>query len=269
MSQLFTEVNVLAELLAGRKPIWERQGTLLPVGGGISTGTEIPPPSRTTDGIELNNATTTLVAVDLRADVSKRTCRVTFLTVDLTGSYRTVINGNILVFVSAASDLNDLIIGWRDLINATAPTNTIVVARGEDTIGATSAPLFDTLVIEGLTPVDYSCFLDTSGSAVILGTLDPFSAKATVFVTYRPLDASEDPEALWRTVPGALYDIDTDNFVARVATAGADRIYVQVTDVRGIAGDGTNVFINPNLFRYAARITIGPAGLETATPSVV
>lgn len=261
MPDLFTTVNQLSILAIGRRVQWVRQTLPALTGSGTPAGASIPKPSSPTDGHFLQNSPTTLIAIDLREVPTVKTCKVTVPTVDLTGTYTTIVDGNLVTFVAAAADLNALIIAWRDFINASAPTNTIVIASGEDSTGAGGT--FDTLVIKGLTVTDYSLVIAaTTGTGVVAGVYDASSAMARLFGTHKSFSSTGDPIALWHKANDALYQIDTDNFIERFDTAGLDRGYVELFEVRGHALDGVGTSAS---FIYAARVTFGPSVQETAT----
>ena len=90
-----------------------------------------------------------MVAVDLRALLTVRECKIKVTTTDLTGTYRTIVNGNIVDFVAAQANLNDLIIAWRAALIADVPTNAIVGVSTEASTGVASA--LDTIVLTSKT----------------------------------------------------------------------------------------------------------------------
>lgn len=255
---IFLLVNQLSVLLAGRRPQWVRQTEAI-TGSGTAEGGSTPKPNGQNDGKSLQNSPSTLIAIDLRETPAVRTCRVTLSAVDLTGTYVTYINDSTTTFVAAAVDENALLIAWRDAINASVPTNTFVVASVEDVAGLGA---FDTLVIKGLTATDYGLGVEsTVGTGVLVGSYDSSSAKARFFATHKSFSSASDPVSLWHHPLDAVYDINTDNFIERFDTAGLDRGYVELTEVRGNPLDGAGASAS---FSYAARVTLGPAVQETA-----
>lgn len=260
MSDIFLLVNQLSVILAARRPQWVRQTeVLVGAGSSASAGATNGFPVASTSGVNLQNTTTALVAIDLREDPAFRTCKIAFNVIDLTGTYRTVIDGNGFSHVAAAADLNALIIGWRDAINASAPTNTIVTATGEDSTGLGGD--FDTLVIRGIGSADYAMEISTpAGTGTLIGTYDASTAKAQMYYTAKSFSPTGDPVALWHAGAGSFFDLNTTNFIERFSVAGLERGYVHLTEVRGHPLDAAP----GNQFIFAARVAFGPAVQETA-----
>lgn len=264
MADLFLLANQLSILLAARKPQWTRQPVTLANDSASPLIQSTPRPSGTSDGRNLENTTTSLLAIDLREDPSKRTCRITFGSIDLTGTYRVVVDGVTVNHVAAAADLNALIVAWRDALNADGAINTIVTAFAEDSSG--SGGDADTLVIRGDAVADYSLAIDTpAGTGILNGSFDASTGTARAYFTHRSTNNTAiDPVALWHASNNATWTLTNENFVERLDVAGLERGFIELTAIKGQASDAAVTTTNANTLTYAVGVTWGPAVQETS-----
>jgi hypothetical protein len=252
-ADIFELVNQLSVLLAARRPQWVEQ--LIPVGGYL--------PAQTTDtpvgagaGVSLQDSPRSTVIIDLRRNNAFRTVRITVRVVDLTSTYRVTIDGTNVDYSAVGDlDLEDLVQGWRDLINVTAPANTVVTARTEDT---NASGTDDTLVIEGDTALGYAFGVDvTVGAGEVDAIADASTAQAHLWFSAKPVTSS-DPDAIWRQANGAAYPVARRGFIERFDTGGLDRAFVELAEITG----NTDTVGAPSTLKYYAQITVGPAVLE-------
>ena len=121
-ADIFDTNNILAILLAGRRPEWIRQGDLVYPNG-------LPDAA---SGVALRDSPRTQVLLDMREQVRHRICRVNIRVPEPTGTYRTTIDGTNVDF--AAVGLNQLAVltGIMNALNADATVNLVITASLED-----------------------------------------------------------------------------------------------------------------------------------------
>lgn len=253
MADPFNLVNQLSILLAGRRPEWIRQ---------FDAAYPNPLPDDSS-GVALRDAPRTQIMVDMREEIRHRTARVAIRVLDLTATYRATIGGANVDYVAADATVTEVLEGWRDAINVAPPP---VTATLEDFDGT------PVLKIVGDTDVDYSFAVSVpAGTAELDAAADPVSADFAVYLHDKPpkaqpiavpnAAATGFPAALlgsgdWRRPNGAVYAAGVDGFADFFDTAGYDRVYVRLTTVAGVGGDGA---AGSDTFTLTPRITVGPS----------
>lgn len=248
MADTFTLATELAVLLAGRKPNWKQQ---------VVSNALTAPPEETTDGAYLDDAPRTLVAVDLREDVHRRTARITIPTLSIGDDFTLTINGGTAVYDSVGDlDLDEVVAGFAAAINADADVNTVVLATAvkgsDDTVVVGTR---DSVKITGLTAADYTIDVTDNGTSVVAVAADPVTATLRMYFSLGAADGVTAPTG-WRRGPNS-YSITSTGFVERFDTAGLDRIFVQLEGLDVMPGDGTIVTAR------TPDVNIGPASLES------
>lgn len=230
-------------------------------------------------GVALKDSPNTKVKVDMREEVRHRTCRVAVRVLDIASTYRIFIDSNVVDFDAAgagATDLADVINGWRDAINADGTVGPLVTATSED---ADADGLVDTLLIRGdpfppgVGEADYSVSATvTVGTAELDVLADPTSASIRIYLTEKAPKAApiSVPTAAgfvgklgpgdWDQPNGAVYSTDFRGFTEEFGTAGFDRLYVELGNITSPIADGATP---PHTFTLTPRISVGPAIQET------
>lgn len=244
----FTLATELAILLAGRAPSWRSQ---------VVSSALTAPPVAVTDGAALDSAPRTLVAVDLREDVHRRTARLTIPTLSIGDDFTVTINGGTAVYDSVGdADLDEVVAGLAAAINADADVNTIVLAtavRASD--DATTVGVRDSVKIVGLTSADYTIDFTDNGTSVVACVADASTATLRLYFALATAPGVTLPDG-WRKAPTS-YSIDGQGFVERFDTAGLSRMFVMLSGLDGPSGDGAAVTVR------TPDVRIGPAVLET------
>ena len=269
MADLFTTLNEVSLLLAGRRPEWLSQPDANYPNGAPDASS----------GVGLKDSPRTQVMVDLREEARHMIVRISIRELDLTDTYTVTTNGNAVAFdaaAAAAATRADVIQGIADAMNASAPTNTIVDVEVEDR-GDTGAP--NTVKIIGILTPDYVLAVPaTAGAAEMDVATDattasiqiwyalkpPIAAGITIPNTTAPIPTMEGKFSSgdWRKPNGAVYaGLDITGFVEKFDTAGHDRLYVEVTALT----DSGGVVAAPNTKTIIPRVTIGPAINEVQT----
>ena len=278
-ADLFTTLNEVSILLAGRRPEWlTQQDLLIPNGLPIASS-----------GVPLKDSPRTQVLVDAREALAFRTVYIAVRVLDLTGTYRATVNGSNVDFdaaAAAAATRADVIQGWVDAINADVVVNLLVTAEALTLQGGSGV---DTIRIKGdkLAGADYTIGVSsTVGTPEMDVVADVSKVDFRIFVTLKPPTppgvavpstvasaptspgpAGGFPSDLvkfgagdWRNPNGAVYA--TNGFLGFAEifdTAGQDRLYVEATALTTPA----DVVAGPHTLTYLPRITIGPAILES------
>lgn len=226
-ADIFTVATQLAILQAGRTPVWATQS---------NTGSNLPPASAAS-GVPLQSAVRTLVHVSLRQDAHNRSGRLTIPSATLSGIYTVTINGIAVTFNAAgAPDLATVINGIAAAIVASGPASAIVTASA---IAVAGAGPHDAVSLVGVGEDDWSLDFGHSGAAVVVALAD--LTAATLRLWWAPgARVGSTPPQVW-TWSGETYALDRRGIVERFDSAGLDRLFLQVSDRIGHAGDGSIV----------------------------
>jgi hypothetical protein len=234
---LWDTVNLLGMLLVGREPEWVEQAA--------TTGA----PTSANDGVPLQDSPVAFLSVAMREEVIHRIARVTVSVLDLTDTYTVTIDGNNVDFdalAGGAVDLEDVIEGIRDAINADPVVSLIVVAEGVDADGDT---FLDTVKITGLAEPDYTIDISTAGGGALACAADATDADLRVWGWpggARRDQATTAPNG-WKQIAGETFaSLDYRGCYLRLErpVAGFTRLYVELFNVAG-AGDGPTVTYDP------------------------
>jgi hypothetical protein len=234
-ADIFTTATQLAILAAGRAPVWDEQ----------DADDALLPPSAASDGTNLQSAVRALVHVTLREDPHHRTA---YLNTDgtLTGTYTVTIDGTAVAYnATAGAPANEaaLVTAIAAAINADGTVGPLVTATAVDADGLTTGTLTQ-VRIRGDAEADYSIDFAHSAAAVITCVADLCSAEMRLWWSMGARAGSTAPTPwAWS---GEEYTIDRRGLVERFDTAGLSRLFVQVSNRQGHAGDGSSVtFADP------------------------
>lgn len=254
----FARANTLAELQVGRQPSW----------AALTLGNVAGIPDSVADGSPLSNAVVALLAVRPRVDAHRRKGVVT-VTHDATTTYTVTIDGTAISKATPTS-ADDCLIDLRDLIRAdttvgAAASSPTVSARcldsdGEVTEGtAAGGNAAVTLEVLGVVEDDWSLAVSVSGgSGTITASVD--AAAATVTLWGHPRDPGvQGLTEGWFRLPGGVFSLDGGGMLERFQVAAVDRLYPQLSNVTGVAGDGAGVT------QTVAVIAVGPAIVESSS----
>ena len=246
-SDIYTTATALAVLGAGRTPVWATQ----------ADAGSTAPPSLASSGVALQQALRTLVHVSLREAPHRRTARLTIPTLDLGDVYNVVIDGTTVGHDASSGDvdLEDTITGIAAAINADGTVGALVTATPVESDPGVSG--IDTVLIVGDGEADFSVdFTSPSLTAVLACVADLAHATARLWwlVGARP---GSSPPTLW-AASGDEVAVGRRGYVERFDSAGLDRLFVQLSERAGVAGDGSIV-------TYPAPvISIGPCLAENS-----
>jgi len=244
MATMYELANLLATLMVGRDPKWTNQATF--------TGA----PDTADDGVDLENCPKTLVDVQMRTEIHRRTALVTIATLDLTATYTIYINGVVCAYDAGAGgavDEEDVIEGIRDAVNTGAGG---VVTATAVKIGGSAT--YNQVTITGDTETHYYISEATTGTADLAVVADPDQATMRLFGTYRATVTANKPPN-WRMVLDQEFVLDYRGFMERFETAGLDRLYVELASVDGTS-DGSTI-------TYAPLVNVAPAVQEETSGS--
>lgn len=236
-------VNIEAILSVGRTPEWQKQTSF--------TGA----PSSAISGIWLDNTVVTLVTVDLRETLAKRTARVTMATLDTGATYTVTIAGSACQ-KATPTDEDDLLTGLRDAINAGVSATVTAVALDASGVDVSiSSAAAKSVLIRGVAEADYAIAISATGTGALACVADAASASVRLFGTIRgsAKDASTTAPSGWRMINGASgITVDYRGWLERFQAPGLDRLYVELYDIAGHGSDGGTV-------TYAPTVHVGPA----------
>lgn len=267
-------VTFLSVLQGGRTPSWCEQ-TDQPDGSGnpsftgapssAGSGVSLQPAGTISDGASQGGALWSILHVQLREDVSKRTARVTALHYVNGETYTITIGGNAVAVVGGAT--------WADCVVALVAalpgvpaaallvTFTAVDADGDGTV--------DTLLIRGKAEAGWSLGLTTTGAATMLAAADPASCTARAY--WYCAGSAESSATLapsgWGADAANTWTVTYRGLNTRCQTGGRSRAYCELSSLTGDVGDaaaGANVihyYDVPTVSssRTGARVFWGPA----------
>jgi hypothetical protein len=239
---IYTVATQLAILQAGRTPVWSVQP---------DTGSLLPP-AAVSDGVNLQSACRVLAQVTLREDPHHRTAR---LDTDgtLTGTYTVTIDGNAVAYdATAGAPANEaaLVTAIAAAISADGTVGPLVTATAVDADDTTTGALIQ-VRIRGDGEEDFSIDFVHSAAAVITCVADLCEATMRPWWAMAARPGSTAP-VLWSGM-GDVYDVDRRGLVERFECAGLSRLFVQLYERGGHAGDhATRVTYNDPV------INIGP-----------
>lgn len=247
---LFELANLLSTLVVGRNPGWYDQVDAL--GAFDYAGA----PNAGSDGVPLDNAPTALLIVDLRDDVSYRTCRIT-LGVFVAGQVWTVtVGGNPVATGAIATNWSDVVDALIAALPGVPAADALVTFTRSGTGDATI------LLVEGKAEPGYSIGIAAGGGASMACVANPESLDVRLFFTHLGSAANSTRNApaanTWRQANGAVYvGVTYRGCVERVTVAGLARGYAQLANLAGVVGDGGTVTYD------VAYLGWGPALQET------
>lgn len=223
--------NEAALLAAGNRPEWVEQTSY--------TG----PPTSAGDGVYLSGALRTLVAVDMRESVARRTARITVSGTAASGFARVLING-ITTSTSENQTAAEIAAGLIASINVHASLTDVTATEGDTP---------EEIVVTGDTDTEWSIETEVTVAGVTLECVaDPVAAN--VILWGRMTGIGSVPGG-WRTLRGwEALGIHGRGFVERFDTAGIDRLYVELRHVSGHPDDGEGV-------TYVPAVHVGPSVL--------
>lgn len=227
----YEKANELAILAAGRNPQWDAPSAWENA------------PSSASSGVYCENSLVALVDVMLRQEAHRRTAVVSVTTLDLAADYTVTINGVAAVATGAHASLDAMLTELEVAINALAG----------DPVVATADLAADTITIVGSAQDDYSIAVSATGTGVLACVADASSATLYGWLVYQAGNANT-PEG-WRHPYDAEYAIDWSGYADRWTAAGIDRLYVEVRDLAGFAGDGGSVTYNDPVVRIGPCVT--------------
>lgn len=234
---LFDRANQIAVLSGGQEADWQDQPGVVAValngGNGVPTGVS--------DGVALGGALKALVIFDPRLDNAARRVNLAVATIDITETYRVVIDGNVVDYdalADAAANLQDILEGLRDEVNNDVTVGALVTASVTDDDGD---GIDDTVLLVGKTPAHYTLDHSPHAGGAILGDLasvaEPDVADLTVWAQAGGKTRPAKPGG-WRPIPGGFFPgIGEDGFAERFDTASVARLYVQYESLGGTGDD--------------------------------
>lgn len=256
----FQLANLIAELLGGRNPEWVQQESYADA------------PAAADDGISLRDAIITLVVIGLRENVHQRRAEITVTTFDAAATYTVNVNGTAMTDVTPTT-ADDLLVGLKNTINANAvvggaAATPIVTAQCLDSTGAvtlgTAAAGNAAVTLELLGGVEagFDLIVSATGTGVLAAVADAESATVRFWLysntnTTRS-SAATAPER-WALVPNSEKVLDFRGLSGDARTNGCARLYVEVEDIDGPAGDGVSI-----TYRLGGGVHVGPCIRESA-----
>lgn len=217
----FETANALAILAGARVPSWTEQAAWT------------TPPQSASAGVYLENSLFTMLAVEMREEVHRRTARVTISTLDLAASYTVTINGTACTAAGPFANLPAIINGLVTAINASAIASAVTASAVDEDASIAGV---ETVKIVGDNSTDYTITMSATGTGVLAVVADPTIATLKI---YAKLRGSSAPSA-WVAPYDASYALDWTGYVERLACAGVDRFAAELSDVDG-TGDGASV----------------------------
>lgn len=265
---------LLTVLAAGRVPYWREQ-TTLPDGDGNPDFTLAP--ASAADGVYLEDALVLHTAVQLRANVHRRTCTVHATNYVAGETYTITIGGNAVAVVGGAS-WAACIIQLIAALPGVPAAAALVTFTAQDSEGN---GVNDTLLIEGKAEPSYQLIINSSGLARLHAVCDPISCDMRLYFhhgispgtaaashPYLSTDTTEGPSAWMQSGDGNITGLTYRGRAGAFPCAGYDRAYVELYTVAGVAGDvatvGTLVYVSTPLthgfegVRAGARVFMGP-----------
>lgn len=264
----FETANELSILQAGNNPEWIRQS----VNGNtleededtpaLLEDLEIGPPNLPGQGVTLDGAISTLIAIQLRETPSYRTCYITVDTLDTTADYTITINGND-ISTSNPTTIDDLLVDLKAAILADSVVGqaaatpiinaSLYDANGAVTYGTAAAgEAAVKLKIVGEAADDYTIEIAATDTGVLACTADLMQSDIRLWALYDGVVDSAIPSQ-WVPIKNAEYSVDYRGISERLDTAGIDRIYVEISNPAA-GGDGADIIYQP-------RLSIGPSVL--------
>ncbi len=253
-SAMYERANLLAILSVGDTPEWHEQ-----VDGGGDAEYD-GPPDNSAAGVDLDGAVKTLVFVQLRREVHRRTVYIRPGTFDAATTYTAIIGGTSVGSTGASLAL--LLADIASDINANGTTSLLVSATVVDTDGD---DVNDAVRLVGLAEADYSIDVSVAaGTGTITAEADPSSCTARLYATGAgpnapgrlPVDPESNDPGVWLYINGQLYTVGYRGLAERFDTPGLGRLYVELDSVAGHASDGAS------LVSYTPHVWIGP-GVES------
>ena len=252
----FSTGNELAILSASRNTQARIQQVMTPV--TVAVGTNGLPDS-VGSGSDMLNVVKTLVSVQVREQVARRSFRYTIPIHDAATTYNAIVAATTVAYVNGGDVRADQAIrGLSTAINADVVVNLVIVAipvnaAGQDVTGipfdgtdtATIAATAATAVLSrGLAEADYTINHSTTGgtgtSAVVA---DAIAMAIRLFLTEKLASGTAE----WARVNGSDDTLTTFGYQERFTVNGYRRIYVHVTNIAA-AGDGATVTYAPGIF---------------------
>jgi hypothetical protein len=237
-------------------------------------GADVLDPPSASSGVAISGAMALLVLPALRVDPFRRTAYVLVDTLDLAADYTLTIDGDDVTVTGPFTDLDDLLTTWVTAINADVTVGAKIQAdawTGYDSTGdavlrvrGKSGTAYHDIV-----PLTYSVDASATGTAVLSIAADAESA--TMRLYWRPQHVptggavydSGARSVAWRIIAAststgtAEYAIGPAGLAMRADCAGALRIYAGLSDVAGVAGDGSAT--------YLARVDLTPCVQESTS----
>lgn len=236
---VFEDSTILSILSAGASPSWTSIDDEANYTGY---------PAAADAGVYLNGALKTLVAVDMREAVHRRTARVTIPTYDGAADYTVTINATAITVAAAAhATLNELIDALATAINASGAINALVTASDEDNAGTT-------LLIVGDVDADFTIDATATGTGTVAIVADPDTASVRIWGSLKAASGETAPSG-WRLVNDATFAIDERGFLERFDTAGFDRLYVELASVDGTGDGDSDATLT---ITYVPTVRVGP-----------
>lgn len=251
MSGLLTRANEAAVLSTGLYPEWRTQewadGDELADGGAMRLPLKIASGSAL-DGVDVSDAVYAAVSVGVRAEPAYRSARIGVATLDGGETYTVTVDGTGVAYASSGGDTAaDILQGLADAINADGTVGPLVLAVGPEDAGGVAGAL----LLTGKGAADYSLAVAATGSGALSCLADAAEAEAEVWGSHKG-----SPGIGWRRINGAsALAIGTEGLIEELRVGPLGRLYVRLTSVSAVAGDGASV-------RYAPRIEVGVGGVE-------
>lgn len=227
-ADIYTTATQVAVLGAGRAPVWTTQP---------DSGSTVPP-SLASAGVAMQGSLRALVHVSLREAPHRRTARLTIPTWVNTAVYTATIDGFAVGHDSTGGDVDreDTILGLVSVINSDPNTSALVTASAVESVEGGG---IDTVLIVGDSEADWSLDFTQDTTAVLAAVADPAHATARLWWLVGAR-AGSSPPSLWAT-SGDEVAIGRRGWVERFDSGGMDRLFLQLSDRAGVAGDGSIV----------------------------
>lgn len=253
-SDIYTSATQGAVLALGRAPVWSTQPT--------ASGAGESPPSVASDGVAMQGAVRALVHVSLRAEPHRRTALLGITNWDGSDVYNVRVNGITVAHDASGGDVDveDTVDGLVALLAGDSDIAALVTATAVESDPGVSG--IDSILIEGIVEEDWSIVFETGTSADLTIVTDLAYARATLWWLPGARPGSSPP-ALWAS-SGDQVDIERRGNIERYDVAGMSRLYVQLDQRCGMAGDGEEHggFTSATLTYRDPAISIGPCLAE-------
>lgn len=228
----FNDSLNLAILAAGASPSWVAQPAYAGAPAAADAGTALGDG----DGFVLK----TQAAVDLRADPAFRAIVATVNTYDASADFVLTLGGTVITVASAGhSDEPELLAAMKTAIEANGTTNALITVVARDTNGddtATSGLDAVSLSLTGKAEADYAIVASATGSGVWAIAAEASTATVRAYI----VAGGSSPPSGWRLANNGEWAITRRNWGERLDTAGCARLYIEVADLAGPAGDGAS-----------------------------